>query len=343
MKSASAVTALALALAVAHLPAWAQNVKITPIGSHPGELCNSDRATIFEDPTGVRILYDAGQTVTGPDDARLGAVHVVLLSHAHGDHIGDRKLKAPGAGTCAAPDTIPAGPNSTTAEIAAAKNAAIVMVTDMAVFVGKKMENLRGKPTGVCPQTAGATIVPVENACRSAIHLGGTWAVKTASADKAVEITIVYASHANNVPLSLLSEPLRAQFATDDTSIVLGPPAGFVVKFTNGLTAYLTGDSGIHTEMKTVVGEFHKPNLAVLNVGPSAISAPSGAYAMNELVRPASVILSHPNEAVTEGGKLRTSSRAAGYVERIKGRATHLAISGRTMEFDGRGRCVAGC
>jgi L-ascorbate metabolism protein UlaG (beta-lactamase superfamily) len=343
MKLSYAGAAFAVAAALAAFPVVAQNVKITPIGSHPGELCSSDRATLFEDPSGVRILYDAGQTVTGPDDPRLGDLHVVLLSHAHGDHIGDRKLKAPGAGSCAAPETVPAGAYSTTAEIAAAKNAVLVMVTDMAVFVGKKVEQIRGKPTGVCPQTGGVTTVPVANACRSAIHLGGTWIVKTANAEKGVEITIVYASHANNVPLSLLSEPLRSQFATDDTSIVLGPPAGFIVKFTNGLTAYLTGDTGIHTEMRTVINEFHKPNLAVLNMGPSAISGPSAAYAMNELVRPASVILSHPNEAVTEGGKLRPSSRAAVFVERIKGRATHLAISGRTMEFDGKGKCAAGC
>ncbi|MGZ5119179.1 MAG: MBL fold metallo-hydrolase [Burkholderiales bacterium] len=343
MKLSYAGAAFAVAAALAAFPVVAQNVKVTPIGSHPGELCNSDRATIFEDPSGVRILYDAGQTVTGADDPRLGDVHVVLLSHAHGDHIGDRKLKAPGAGSCAAPETVPAGTYSTTAEIAAAKNAALVMVTDMAVFVGKKVEQIKGKPTGVCPQTAGVTTVPVANACRSAIHLGGTWIVKTANADKGVEITIVYASHANNVPLSLLSEPLRSQFASDDTSIVLGPPTGFIVKFTNGLTAYLTGDTGIHTEMKTVVNEFHKPNLAMLNMGPSAISAQPAGYAMNELVRPASVILSHPNEAVTEGGKLRPSSRAAVFVERIKGRATYLAISGRTMEFDGKGKCAAGC
>lgn len=32
--------------------AWAQNVKITPLGSHAGELCERDRATLFEDPTG---------------------------------------------------------------------------------------------------------------------------------------------------------------------------------------------------------------------------------------------------------------------------------------------------
>ena len=94
-----AALAGALMLLGASTAGWAQNVKITPLGSHPGELCDRDRATIFEDPTGVRILYDAGQSVTGADDARLGDVHMVLLSHAHGDHMGDRKMKAPGAGT----------------------------------------------------------------------------------------------------------------------------------------------------------------------------------------------------------------------------------------------------
>jgi glyoxylase-like metal-dependent hydrolase (beta-lactamase superfamily II) len=96
MRSVLASTTFALVLAAG--PAIAQNVKITPVGSHPGELCANDRATIFEDPTGVRLLYDAGQTVTGGDDPRLGTIHVVLLSHAHGDHIGDQKLKAVGAG-----------------------------------------------------------------------------------------------------------------------------------------------------------------------------------------------------------------------------------------------------
>jgi len=54
------------------------------------------------------------------------------------------------------------------------------------------------------------------------------------------------------------------------------------------------------------------------------------------------VILTHPNEAVTEGGKLRPASRTAALVQQLKPTA-HLAISGRTMEFDGTGKCVAGC
>jgi hypothetical protein len=63
---------------------------------------------------------------------------------------------------------------------------------------------------------------------------------------------------------------------------------------------------------------------------------------MNELVQPASVILTHPNEPVTEGGKLRPTSRTAALTKQLKP-ATHLAISERTMEFDGKGKCVAGC
>src|SRR5262245_65165647 len=115
----------ALALALAAFPALGQNVKITPIGSHAGELCANDRAMVFEDPTGVRFLYDPAHNVTSGDDPRLGTIHLVLLSHMHGDHVGDQMLKKPGAGSCANPERVPA-PNSTTAEVAAAKNAALV-------------------------------------------------------------------------------------------------------------------------------------------------------------------------------------------------------------------------
>lgn len=94
--------------------------------------------------------------------------------------------------------------------------------------------------------------------------------------------------------------------------------------------------------MKTVINEYHKANLTLLNIGASAVTLMSAAHAMNELVRPASVILSHANEAVTEGGKLRPTSRTAALIKQLKP-TTHLAISGRTMEFDGKGKCVAGC
>ncbi len=47
---------------------FSQTVKITPLGSHDGEFCSRDRAMLFEDPDGTKLLYDAGRTIAGPDD-----------------------------------------------------------------------------------------------------------------------------------------------------------------------------------------------------------------------------------------------------------------------------------
>ena len=338
-------TALTTALMLAGASAtsgWAQNVKITPLGTHAGELCDRDRATLFEDPTGVRLLYDVGQSTMGADDPRLGDIHAVLLSHAHGDHIGDQKMQALGAGTCEKPDLVPAGAHSVTAEVAAAKNAAVVMVVDLSVFIGKKIEGLTGKPTPACSQAGGGTTVPIAAPCRSNIHLGGTHVLKAAGAAQGVEITIVYAAHANSLPLSLLDEAEQKSLAANGVSVEPGPPTGFVIKFTNGLTAYLSGDTGIHTEMKTIVNDFHKANLTLLNLGPNAMTASSAAHAVNELIRPAAVIATHVNEGATSDGKLKPNSRTAAFIKLSK-RPVHLAISGRTMEFDGSAKCVAGC
>ncbi len=329
-----------LVLALTALPAFAQNVTITPIGSHAGELCANDRAIVFEDPTGVRLLYDPAHNLTAGDDPRLGDIHVVLLTHMHGDHLGDFRLRAVGAGTCANSERVPA-PNSMTAEVVVAKNAVLVTTRAMAGFVAKKVQGMLGKPLGLCPQPVAAT-VPVEAACRSSMDVGGVFVAKTADAAQGVEITIVYASHVNNAPPALLSEAHRTALEVDGAVLEYGPPTGFVVKFTNGLTAYLSGDTGIHAEMRTVVNEYHHANLAVLNLGDNGGTYVSGAHVINALVQPASVIVTHTNEATTEGGRLRPQSRTAALIEQLQP-PVYLAISGRTMEFDGRGLCVEGC
>jgi L-ascorbate metabolism protein UlaG (beta-lactamase superfamily) len=343
MRRAALATLVALASAVACNPAGAQTVKITPLGSHAGELCARDRATIFEDPTGVRILYDAGQSVTGGDDARLGAIHVILLSHAHGDHIGDQKLKTLEAGTCDSPEVVSAAPNSTTAEIAATKNVAIVMVVPLANFIGRKVEHIRGRPAAACPQTGSDIIAPLAAPCLATVQTGGTRYVRTADAKQAVEITAVLAAHDSTVPRELLGEPARKTLEADAVSLQLGPPSGYVIRFTNGLTAYLSGDTGMHAEMKSVVADYFKANLMELNLGSSAVTPKDAAYIANELVRPVSVIASHVNEGATSGGKVRPTSRTAAFISLVKGRPVYPALSGRTMEFNGEGQCVKGC
>jgi L-ascorbate metabolism protein UlaG (beta-lactamase superfamily) len=323
--------------------AWSANVKVTPLGSHAGELCARDRATIFEDPTGLRILYDPGQSVMGANDPRLGDIDVVLLTHAHGDHIGDQKLKALDAGTCADPQIVSAAPNSTTAEIAAAKNSAVIMVVPLANFIGRKIETIRGKPTAACPLSSGDLVAPFAAPCLATVQTGGTRTVKAGATLKAVEIVVVPAAHDSTVPIALLSEAERKALEPDNVSLPLGPPGGYVIRFTNGLTVYLTGDTGLHAEMRTVEHDFYKVNLMELNYGPSALTPEGAAYAVNALVQPASVIISHVNEAATSGGKVQPASRTAAFIALVKGVPVYPALSSRTMEFDGSAKCVAGC
>jgi len=108
MKNKSATSTLAVALALAFAmswaPAFAANVKVTPLGGQEGEFCPQDRALIFEEPTGTRILYDPGRTVAGANDPRLGRIDIILVSHMHGDHVGNAHNKAPNSGTCEDPD-----------------------------------------------------------------------------------------------------------------------------------------------------------------------------------------------------------------------------------------------
>ncbi len=175
------------------------------------------------------------------------------------------------------------------------------------------------------------------------MQLGGTRIVKGPGATQGVEITTVHAAHDSTVGLGLLSEAVRKTLAGDSVSLSLGAPSGYVVKFTNGLRVYLSGDTGLHTEMQTVVRDFHKVNLALMNMGQNAIWPESAAYAINDLIRPAAVIVTHPNEWVTSGGIVRPNTRTRQFMDLVKSRPVHLAISGRTLQFDGAGSCMAGC
>ena len=66
------------------------------------------------------------------------------------------------------------------------------------------------------------------------------------------------------------------------------------------------------------------------------------AYVMNDLVKPASVIPSHANEAGTQGGKVRPGTKTESFMSQAK-MPVHVPLSGRTMQFDAGGKCTAGC
>jgi L-ascorbate metabolism protein UlaG (beta-lactamase superfamily) len=338
------LAALVLATAVPVSSAEAQAVKITPLGSHAGELCANDRALLFEDPTGVRILYDAGRTVGG-NDPRLGDVHVVLLSHAHGDHIGDTKPAGPNAGTCDQPATVSAAPHSNTAEIAAAKSSALIVSNDMGAFLARKVQNIRGAETPPCPSTGlrREMTVPRSAPCVGGLQLGGKRTVRDFGHDAGVTIALVQADHSNNIPRSLLGEPARAGLALDNLTAYVGHANGYVVTFTNGLKVYLSGDTAVMGDMKTIIGGLYRVNLAVMNMGALAMQGEEAAFAVDELIQPSAVIASHVNEGATRGGQVIAGTKTKQFIDLVKGRPVHVPLSGRTMQFDSTGTCVAGC
>jgi L-ascorbate metabolism protein UlaG (beta-lactamase superfamily) len=302
-------------------PVGAANVKITPLGSHDGDFCRYDRALVFEDPDGTRILYDAGRTVRGPDDPRLGKIDGVLLSHVHGDHLGDIRPASANAGTCANPDfSVKAVPNSNTVDIVIAKKAKFFVGGEMNSFFTQRVKSLGGNPKQVVTLRFGA--------------MNSAGGVKVAS---------VPAVHSNGLHPAFLHADHAKALRDSGLTAYVGPPGGYVVQFTNGLVAYLSGDTGITAEQDLVVRRHYKANLAVINIGDVFTTGPTeAAFVINELVKPASVIASHANEEATKGGKLIPGTRTETFIKATKV-PVHLPLSGKTMEFDGSGKCVAGC
>ena len=80
----------------------------------------------------------------------MGEIDVVLISHVHGDHLGDRRIAAINEGSCAEPQTnISTTPNSNSVDIAIDKNACILVGSEMASFLANKVARLGGDPESV--------------------------------------------------------------------------------------------------------------------------------------------------------------------------------------------------
>ncbi|MET0066821.1 MAG: MBL fold metallo-hydrolase [Candidatus Thiodiazotropha sp.] len=312
---------LSLLLWSAGASAMAQGVKITPLGSHDGEFCRFDRALLLEDPDGTRILYDAGRTVAGANDPRLGKLDLVLVSHMHGDHVGDKRIAKPNAGRCENPDLpVPVLPNTNSVEIALAHKAVILTGSEMPKFFAKKLASLGGDPKQ-----------------SQLVRFGGSKKIG------GVTLTTVPAVHSNGIAASMIGGELGKLLDASGLTAHAGPPTGYVVTFSNGLTLYLSGDTGITAEQEKVVRDHYHARLVVINIGDTFTTGPAeAAFVINELIKPVTVIASHANEAATQGGKLLPDTRTAAFVEAVHV-PVHLPLSGVSMEFSADGHCVSGC
>lgn len=310
--------ALGAALA---FPVLAQTVKVTPLGGIDGEFCPQDRALIFEDPNGTRILYDPGRTVAGASDPRLGKIDIIHVSHMHGDHVGNAHNTAPNSGSCDKPDaSVSAMPNSNAVNIALAKKSKIVTGSEMPPFFAAKLKANGGDPANSILARFGGSVT-----------ISG------------VRIATVTAMHSNGLDPDYIGGDLGKAMKDAGIAGDVGLATGYVLRFSNGLAAYLSGDTGITADQELVVRNHYNAKLAVMNIGDGFTTGPvEAAYVINDLVKPASVIASHANEVGTVGGKARPGSKTETFMKAVKV-PVHIPLSGKTMEFDATGKCTAGC
>ena len=312
------LAALAFALT---FPAAAQVVKVTPLGGIDGEFCPLDRALIFEDPNGTRVLYDPGRTVAGPADPRLGNIDIILVSHMHGDHVGDIHTKAPNAGSCDKPDlSVSSVPNTNVVDIAIAKKSKIVTGSAMPAFFAAKLKANGGDPANSVLASFGGSVT-----------VGG------------VRIATVTALHSNGVDPDFIGGERGTGMKAAGIAGDVGPATGYVLRFSNGLVVYLSGDTGIVADQERVVRDYYHAKLAVINIGDNFTTGPQeAAYVINDLVKAASVIPSHANEVGTVNGRVRPGSRTEAFIKAVKVPA-YIPLSSKTLEFDADGKCTAGC
>lgn len=321
MNRLARMAALGAVAAVLSLPALAQTVKVTPLGGIEGEFCPQDRALVFEDPSGTRILYDPGRTVAGATDPRLGKIDIVLVTHMHGDHVGNAHTAAPNAGSCDKPDmSVSALPNTSAVNIALAKKAKIVTGSEMPPFFAAKLKANEGDPANSILARFGGSVT-----------LGG------------VRIATVTALHSNGVDPEYFGGALGKAMKEAGLAGDVGLATGYVLSFSNGLVVYLSGDTGITADQEVAVRRHYEAKLAVMNIGGGFTTGPvEAAYVINELVKPVSVIASHANEVGTVGGKVRAGSKTETFIKAVKAQV-HVPLSGKTMEFNAAGKCMAGC
>jgi len=308
-------------LCVSAASAYAGTVKVTPLGSHDGEFCARDRALIFEDPDGTRLLYDAGLTVAGANDPRLGKIDAVLVSHMHGDHVGSYHIKTVNEAECGKPKaSVNDLPNTNAVNIALAKKAKIITGSEMPSFFASKLKSLGGDPKD-----------------SQLVRFGGEAKVG------GVKITTVPAVHSNGIAAGMIGGQLGDMMHAAGLTGYAGPPTGYVLTFSNGLVVYLSGDTGITAEQETVVRKHYGAKLAVMNIGGTYTNGPKeAAYVVNELLKPREVIASHANEAATKNGKVIKGTRTHTFIKATKV-PVRVPLSGRVMEYDRAGRCKAGC
>ena len=94
-----------------------------------------------------------------------------------------------------------------------------------------------------------------------------------------IRVTMVDATHSSGIE-------------TAEGMLAGGDPAGFVIRFENGFTAYHAGDTGVFGDMK-IIADLYRPDLAILPIGGYFTMGPKEAAMACRLLKPRYVLGMH--------------------------------------------------
>jgi L-ascorbate metabolism protein UlaG (beta-lactamase superfamily) len=111
-----------------------------------------------------------------------------------------------------------------------------------------------------------------------------TLANKGATADfDGIRITMTEAFHSAGAQLT----------GFEGSNRFVGEAVGYIMEFENGLKIYHSGDTSLMGDMKSIIGDFHKPDIAILPIGGVFTMGPNEAAFACKLIRPKIVIPEH--------------------------------------------------
>ena len=111
-----------------------------------------------------------------------------------------------------------------------------------------------------------------------------TLANKGATADfSGIKITMTEAFHSAGAQLT----------GFEGINRFVGEAAGYIIEFENGFKVYHSGDTSLMGDMKYIIGDYYKPDLAILPIGGVFTMGPKEAAFACKLIRPKYAIPEH--------------------------------------------------
>jgi L-ascorbate metabolism protein UlaG (beta-lactamase superfamily) len=95
-----------------------------------------------------------------------------------------------------------------------------------------------------------------------------------------------------SLAITMVNAVHGSSIVDDGRVIYLGHPAGYVIRFEDGLTIYFAGDTDLFGDMR-LIGEMHRPTIAFLPIGDRFTMGPAAAARAVELLGVRQVVPMH--------------------------------------------------